>query len=194
MIRPLMKVNDRKARWIIGIFSVIVFIVITFLGRVQLDVDLPFDVHLFAKFNAMINTAVSVLLLGALFAVKIKRYDWHQRLMMVALALSVAFLISYIGHHLFAGDTRFGDANLDGVVDEAEKAAVGAKRIFYLIILLTHIFLAAIILPLVLFTAYRALTAQFEKHKKLARITWPIWFYVAVSGPVIYAMISPYYG
>ncbi len=113
--------------------------------------------------------------------------------MMAALALSVVFLVSYIAHHLLAGDTRFGDANLDGVVDEAEKAAVGGLRLVYFAILITHIFLAAIILPFILFTAYRGLTAEFPAHKKLAKITWPLWFYVAITGPVVYLMISPYY-
>ncbi len=194
MLGPVLKPNDKKARWIIFTLSALIFVVITFLGRVELGRDLPFDVHIFAKFNAVINAVVSVLLVAALFSVKIRRYEWHKRLMMAALTLSVIFLASYVAHHLLAGDTRFGDINLDGVVSAEEKAAVGNARTFYLIVLLTHISLAAIILPLVLFTTYRALTADFEKHKKLARITWPIWFYVAVSGPVIYAMIKPYYG
>jgi Predicted membrane protein len=113
--------------------------------------------------------------------------------MMGALVLSVLFLVSYIAHHLLAGDTRYGDANLDGTVDAAELAAVGSMRYVYLIILLTHIFLAAIILPFILFTAYRGLTAEFPAHKKLAKITWPLWLYVAITGPVVYIMISPYY-
>ena len=76
---------------------------------------------------------------------------------------------------------------------EAEKLAAGAMRMVYLVILITHIILAAIILPFILFTAYRGLTSEFPAHKKLARITWPLWFYVAVTGPVVYFMISPYY-
>jgi len=117
----------------------------------------------------------------------------HKRIMMLALLLSVAFLVSYIAHHLLAGEAKFGDADHDGLVSEAEKLAVGSMRTIYYIILITHIFLAAIILPFILFTAYRGLTGEYAQHKKIAKITWPLWFYVAVTGPVVYWMISPYY-
>ena len=99
--------------------------------------------------------------------------------MMTALILSIIFLVSYIAHHLLAGETKFG--------------GTGAVKVLYLLILFTHIFLAAVILPFILFTAYRALTAEFATHKKLAKYTWPLWFYVAVTGPIVYLMISPYY-
>jgi putative membrane protein len=113
--------------------------------------------------------------------------------MMTAMLLSILFLCSYICHHLFAGETRFGDVNHDGILADIEKASVGSSRIIYYIILGTHIPLAGIILPFILFSAYRALTGEFDKHKKLVRITWPVWFYVAVTGVVVYWMISPYY-
>ena len=113
--------------------------------------------------------------------------------MLTALALSVIFLISYVTHHLLAGEAIYGDANHDGILSDAEAQAVASTRSVYLVILLTHIFLAAIILPFILFTAYRALIAEFPRHKKLARITWPLWLYVAISGPVVYWMIHPYY-
>jgi putative membrane protein len=113
--------------------------------------------------------------------------------MLAALVLSVLFLVSYIAHHLLAGEAKFGDSNHDGLVDEQELLAVGNTRLIYFIILITHIFLAAIILPFILFTAYRALTAEYSLHKKLAKITWPLWLYVAVTGPVVYWMIHPYY-
>jgi putative membrane protein len=109
------------------------------------------------------------------------------------MVLSILFLISYIAHHLLAGETRFGDINHDGILSDAEKTAAGSARIIYYILLGTHIPLAGIILPFILFSAYRALTGDFAKHKKLARITWPIWFYVAVTGVVVYWMIRPYY-
>lgn len=193
MLAPTFQKNDKKARLLIGVFSFVVFAVVVSLSRIKLDVALGFDVHIFAQINAVINSLIAVLLLAALVVVKQGKYALHKKLMMTALVLSVLFLVSYIAHHLLAGDTRYGDANLDGTVDAAEIAAVGSMRYVYLIILLTHIFLAAIILPFILFTAYRGLTAEFPAHKKLARITWPLWFYVAVTGPVIYLMISPYY-
>jgi putative membrane protein len=185
--------NDKKAYWLIGIFSVVVFSVVVLLGKFQLEVDLGFDVHIFATANAFINASIAVLLVAALWAVKNKQYALHKKLMLAALVLSVLFLVSYIAHHLLAGEAKFGDSNHDGLVDEQELLAVGNTRLIYFIILITHIFLAAIILPFILFTAYRALTAEFTLHKKLAKITWPLWLYVAVTGPVVYWRIHPYY-
>jgi putative membrane protein len=193
MIKASIEKNDKMASWLIGIFSVVVFTVVVILGKVKLDVDLGFDVHLFAMANAFINATIAVLLVAALVAVKQKNYLLHKQLMMTALVLSVLFLLSYIAHHLFAGEAKFGDTNHDGLVSDAEKLAVGGIRLIYFVILITHIFLAAIILPFILFTAYRALTAEFPAHKKLAKITWPLWMYVAVTGPIVYWMISPYY-
>ena len=193
MVQAVWKKNDKKARILILSFSAVVFAAVMVLGRVKLDISPGFDVHLFAKANAIINSAVAILLIVALLAVKSKNYVLHRNLMMTAMFLSVLFLVSYIGHHLFAGETRFGDVNHDGIVTDTEKAAVGSSRIIYYILLGTHIPLAGIILPFILFSAYRALTGEFDKHKKLVRITWPIWFYVAVTGVVVYWMIHPYY-
>ena len=185
--------NDKQAKWLIGIFSVIVFSVIVVLSRYKLNIDLNFNVHIFAMINAVLNATTTVLLVAALVAVKNGNYLLHKKLMMTALILSILFLISYIAHHLFAGESKFGDSNHDGIVSPEEILQVGNARLVYFFILGTHIILATIILPFILFTAYRALTAEFETHKKLARITWPLWFYVAVTGPVVYWMISPYY-
>lgn len=193
MLPPVIQKNDKKARFLILLFSAIVFIVIVILGRVQLKIDTGFDVHLFAKINAVINSAVALLLIAALFSVKSGRYLLHRNLMIAAMLLSILFLLSYIAHHLLAGDTRFGDINHDGIVTELEKQAAGSQRIIYYILLGTHIPLAGLILPFILFTAYRGLTGEYSKHKKLARITWPVWFYVAVSGVIVFRMISPYY-
>lgn len=185
--------NDRLARILILTISFVVFAVVVMLSKFKLQVNLSFDVHIFAVANAVINSIVAVLLLAALIAIKKQNVQLHKSLMMTAIVFSVFFLVTYIAHHLLAGETRFGDTNLDGVVSEAEKAAVGSMRLVYFILLATHIILAAVILPFILFTAYRALIGEFDRHKKLARITWPIWFYVAVTGPVVYLMISPYY-
>ncbi|WP_026750349.1 DUF420 domain-containing protein [Sediminibacterium sp. C3] len=193
MLKPVFQKNDRLANWLIGIFSLVVFIVVVILGKFKLDVNLGFDVHIFAAINAFVNATIAVVLVAALIAVKNQRYELHKKLMMGALVLSVLFLLSYIAHHLLAGEAKYGDANHDGIVDEAEKLAAGTMRVVYLIILITHIILAAIILPFILFTAYRGLTSEFPAHKKLAKITWPLWFYVAVTGPIVYFMISPYY-
>jgi putative membrane protein len=193
MLAPVLKKNDKKAARLIISFSIVIFFAVVLLSRVKWEVNLGFDVHLFALVNALINSWVAILLVVALLAVKNKKYELHKRLMLTAMVLSVLFLLSYICHHLFAGDTRFGDINHDGILSDTEKAHAGTKRIIYYIILGTHIPLAGIILPFILFTAYRGLIGEYPRHKKLARITWPIWFYVAVTGVLVYWMISPYY-
>lgn len=193
MLPAVWKKNDKKARIIIFVFSGIVFAAVMLLSRVKWNVDLGFDVHLFATANAVINSCVALILIVALIAVKSKNYILHRNMMLTAMFLSMLFLVSYICHHLLAGETRFGDLNHDGILTEAEKTAVGSSRMIYYILLGTHIPLAGIILPFILFSAYRALTGEFDRHKKLVRITWPIWFYVAVTGVIVYWMISPYY-
>jgi len=185
--------NDKKARVIIFSFSLIIFILISALGKYKLNVNLGFDEHIFAKANAVINSIVAVLLLAGLYFAKTGRYNTHKNIMLTAMALSVLFLLSYVLHHLFAGEARFGDMNHDGIVSEAEKTTVGSIRYFYYVLLSTHILLAGIVLPFILFTAYRALINENTAHRKLAKITWPVWLYVAVTGPVVYLMISPYY-
>lgn len=193
MLAPVLKKNDKQASRLILIFSFIVFAAVVLLSRIKLDVDLGFDVHLFATANAIINSIVAILLVTALIAVKANKYVLHKNIMLAAMVLSVLFLVSYICHHLFAGDTIYGET--DGIkgLSAEELAAAGSMRRVYYIILFTHIPLAGIILPFILFTAYRALTGEYPRHKKLARITWPIWLYVAVTGVVVYWMISPYY-
>jgi putative membrane protein len=174
------KKNDKLAKTLIYLVSTVVFLVVLSLHYLKFtNVNLGFDVHLLAKANAIINGTVSVLLVAALVAVKRKNFELHKKFMKGAILLSVIFLVTYIGHHMFAGETEFPKGN--------------SMRGVYLVILSTHIVLAAIILPFILFTAYRALIAEFPEHKKLARYTWPIWFYVAVTGVIVYFMISPFY-
>ena len=193
MLQPSLTKNDKKARLLIYTVSIVVFAAVVFLSKYKLQVYLGFDVHVFAKANAIINSLVAFLLLAGLYTVKQKNYLLHKKIMLSAILLSVLFLLSYIAHHLLAGDTRYGDVNHDGILSIDEKSMVGNLRMIYYFILITHIPLAAIILPFILFTAYRALTGEYDKHKKLVRITWPVWFYVAVTGVMVYLMISPYY-
>ncbi|MBL7719197.1 MAG: DUF420 domain-containing protein [Flavipsychrobacter sp.] len=179
MLTPSFKKNDKRARLLIYTFSVVVFLVVASLSRVHLQVDLGFDPHVFALANAVINSVVSILLVWALIAIKQKNYETHKRLMMWAMVLSILFLVSYIAHHLLAGETPYGGQ--------------GTIKYVYYVILATHIPLAAIILPFILFTAYRSLIGEYDRHKKLARYTWPLWLYVSVTGVLVYILISPYY-
>lgn len=193
MLSPVLAKNDKKAAWLIGISSFVVFAAVVLLSKFKLTVDLGFNPHLFATFNAFVNSIVAILLALGLIAVKLRKYSLHKKIMFTAMILSILFLVSYICHHLFAGETKFGDLDHSGALDAAETARAGSLRTIYYIILITHIPLAAIILPFILFTAYRGMIAEWPGHRKLARITWPIWFYVAVTGVLVYLMISPYY-
>lgn len=179
MLTPALNKNDKQARILIITVSVIVFVAVAFLSKFTLQVDLGFNVHVFALINAVINSVVTVLLIAAFMAVKNKKYVQHKNMMMAAMVLSILFLVSYIAHHLFAGDTHYG--------------GTGALKGIYYFILLTHIPLAGIILPFILFTAYRGLTGEYANHRKLAKYTWPLWLYVSVTGVLVYLFISPYY-
>ena len=191
--KPVLKQNDKRARMIIWVLSIIVFCGIAFLTSVKLHVKLDFDPHIFATFNAIANSCVAILLVAGLWAATSGKYTLHNKIMLTAIFLSVLFLVSYVCHHLLTGETKFGDLNHNGILSPDEKQVAGSLRYIYYFILITHIPLAGIILPFILFTSYRALSGEYEKHKRLARITWPIWFYVAVSGVAVYLLISPYY-
>lgn len=180
MLKPLLPKNDRLAYIVTGVFTLVLIVVITLLEKVKLDVDLGFDPHWFARINAMLNSAVSLLLVIAVWAVKQRKLILHRNLMMTALVLSFLFLLSYVGNHLFTNPTYY-------------PKDTGIWRTIYLVVLSSHILLAGCILPFVLFTAYRALTADFDAHRKLARWTFPVWLYVSVTGVLVYLMISPYY-
>lgn len=193
MLQPSLQKNDSKAKKLIWVVSIIVFALVATISRVKLHVSLPFNVHVFATINAVLNSLVSLLLLAGLILAKSGKYTAHKKVMITAIVLSVLFLVSYVAHHLLAGETRYGDLDHDGILSLNETAQAGATKYIYYVLLALHIPLAVIILPIVLFTAYRALIGEYEKHKKMVRFAWPLWFFVAVSGVVVYLMISPYY-
>lgn len=172
-------VQPKTASFVIWIITAVVFTAVAVLSRVQVPAPEGWDIHIFAKINAGINSLVSLLLIGGLLSAKSGKWQLHRRIMLSAMILSGVFLLSYILHHLFAGDTKFGGE--------------GLIRPIYCVILITHILLAAGSLPFILFTAYRALAGKYPEHSKLAKKVWPIWFYVSVSGVIVYCMISPYY-
>lgn len=180
-MKPVISKNDPLAkRWIITI-SVILFIAIVLLDskRFQPDITLPFSVYTFAFINSVINSIVTVLLIVGLVLVKRKNLEGHKKVMMAAIIGSVLFLISYVMHHLFADKTSYGGE--------------GILKWLYYFFLITHIILAAVIMPFILWTAYKGLTGEYDKHAKIARITWPLWLYVSITGVLIYWMIQPYY-
>lgn len=193
MLPASLQKNDPRAHRLIWIFSAIVFIAVTVLDRIQLPVDLGFDPHIFAQLSAAVNSAVALLLLAGLWLVKKGQWAAHKKMMLSAMGLSVLFLVFYIAHHLFTGETRFGDLNHDGVLNMEEMQTAGTLRYVYYVLISTHITLAGGVMPFVLYSAYHALTGDYARHKKLVRYTFPIWLYVAITGVLVYFMISPYY-
>lgn len=138
-----------------------------------------FDVSFLPHLNGILNTATSLCLIAGFIFIKQKKESWHRLMMISAFLISSIFLVSYVIYHYQAEPTKFGGE--------------GTLKIIYYFVLLTHIPLAAIVVPFVLFSIYYAITDQREKHKKVVKWTFPIWIYVAITGVIVYLMISPYY-
>jgi putative membrane protein len=173
--------SNRFYVWLIGILSVVVPLLVAFLmfGGNQLTRIEGLDVSFLPHLNAILNTATFSLLVLGFIAVRQKQVAYHRMFMMSAFILSAIFLLSYVVYHSNAVSTKFGG---EGII-----------RYAYFFILITHIILAAIVLPLVLFSFQKGLQMKIEQHRKLVRWTFPIWLYVTTSGVIVYLMISPYY-
>ena len=136
----------------------------------------------------------AILLVLAVVSIKRGNRERHQQLMTVSVILSLLFLLCYVAYHMTSESTIYGDSNHNGTREATELAAIGASYYVYTFLLLTHILLSLIVLPLVLFTYLKGWSGKEASHRKWAKITFPIWLYVAVSGVVVYMMINPYYG
>ncbi len=181
---------EKKYRKLIIALSIIIPVVVAALFGIKVEgVDFSFLPPIYATINGI----TAMVLVISLMAIKNKLIGLHQRLNTFAIILSCAFLIMYILYHITSAETKFGDLNGDGKLDDAEKLAAGSVRYIYYALLISHIALSVIVIPFVLFTYVKGISMKIASHKKLARITWPMWFYVAVSGVVVYMMISPYY-
>jgi putative membrane protein len=186
---------EKKFKGSIIAVSIIIPVAVAVLFSVKLK-DFGIEVEplsFLPPIYASINGLTALILIMGVLAIKNGNKKVHQRFMTAAIACSVAFLVMYIAYHMTAVSAVYGDINADGLLDETEKTNAGSIRYVYLFILLTHILLSIIIIPMVLITYVRALAQQFDRHKKLAKITFPVWLYVAVTGVVVYLMISPYY-
>jgi len=168
--------NEKKYNKVIVILSVAIPLAVAALFGVKIDLELPFFLP---PIYATINAITALVLIMAYVAIVNKKIKLHQRLMQTAIALSLIFLVMYVLYHMTSDSTKFGG---EGVIKST-----------YYIILITHIILSIIVIPFVLITYVRAITNNIERHKKIARITFPVWLYVAVSGVLVYLMISPYY-
>ena len=177
----------------IGVYAVsaVVLILVFVMREVKLPVD--WDVSFLPAVNATLNALTAVALLFSLYYVKQRDYLKHRNANAVALGLSVLFLLCYVAYHFTTQEVQFGDANFDGTLSDEERAAVAGVRPWYLVILITHITLAGILLPFILLTTVRALIGKWTLHRNLARYVWPLWLYVAITGPVVYLLLRPYY-
>uniref|UniRef100_UPI004049A832 DUF420 domain-containing protein n=1 Tax=Gelidibacter sp. TaxID=2018083 RepID=UPI004049A832 len=167
-------------KWIV-VLSIIIPVVVAVLFRVKLS-DFGFNVEpltFLPPIYATINGLTAVLLVIAVWAIKNKKQVLHETLMTTAIGCSVVFLVMYVAYHMTSDSTPFGGE--------------GFIRYVYYFILITHILLSIVIIPFVLITYVRAITSNFERHKKIAKITFPMWLYVAITGVIVYVMISPYY-
>jgi putative membrane protein len=187
--------NDKSIKVIIWITTVVICLAVTVLQMHIFPVPdvIPSFIFKLPMINAILNGTCSVLLIFSLLAIKKRNIPLHRKLNLTAFLLSSLFLVCYVTAHYFIPDTRYGDLDHNGMLDAAESAAVSVIKPIYLVILLSHIFLAVIVFPMVLLSFYYGLTDQREKHKKLTRFSYPIWLYVTVTGVVVYLMISPYY-
>lgn len=178
------------AAWII---SAVVLLLVGAMRRIKIPLPEGMHFDFLPPLHASLNALTAVALIVAFYFVKKKNIVAHRNAIYTAFGLSVMFLLSYVAYHFTTPETIFGDVNGDGVLADAEKLAVATERTVYLVILLTHIVLAAVILPFIMFTFIRAYTGQIEKHKKMAKWVYPLWLYVAITGPVCYWMLKPYY-
>lgn len=169
-------INEKKYNKLIVVLSILIPLVVVILFGVKIDAELPvFLPPIYASTNAL----TALILIFAFIAIRNKKIKLHERLMKFAIMLSVAFLVMYVAYHMTSDSTTFGG---EGVI-----------KYFYYFILITHILLSVIVIPFVLITYVRAITNNIEKHKKIAKIAFPLWLYVAITGVIVYIMISPYY-
>ncbi len=189
------QLSEKKVKIIIYSTTVAVCALVVVLNQkwIPHPDSFPHFIYSLPKLNAFLNGSCSILLLFSLWAIKNKNIERHKKLNISAFILSVLFILSYVTAHYFIPDTKFGDLNHDEIMSPEESNMVSGIKPLYVIILLSHIFLAVAVLPMVLLSFYFGLTDQREKHKKLTRFSYPIWLYVTVTGVIVYLMIAPYY-
>ena len=171
--------SEKFYRRLIIIISVVVFLVVALLSRIEKSDQIPAWAAMLPAINAILNGTTFIILLVSFYFIRRKKIAIHKKLNLLACFLSTLFLISYIKFHSFGIETRFPAEN--------------PLRPLYIFILSSHILLAAIVLPLVLLSLYRGLTMQTVLHRKIVRWSFPVWLYVTFTGVIVYLMISPYY-
>jgi putative membrane protein len=181
---------EKKYKPLVIILSIVIPVVVALLFNVSIE---GIDLHFLPPIYASINGVTALLLILAVVSIKQGNKERHQKIMSFAVGCSVLFLALYVAYHMTSDSTIYGDLNHDGLRDAAELSRVGSSYYVYTIVLLSHILLSLIVLPLVMMTYLKGWANNLNSHKKWAKITFPIWLYVAISGVIVYLMISPYY-
>ncbi len=156
-----------------------VLLLVALMRRVKIPLPTGWDFSFLPPFHATLNALTAIVLIAALYFIKRKNIVMHRRMIYIAMTLSVLFLLSYVAYHFTNEEVRFGGE--------------GTIRYVYFFLLISHIVLAALTLPFILFTFIKAYTNQFEAHRRMARWVFPLWLYVAITGPICYLMLMPYY-
>jgi putative membrane protein len=187
------KALGKKLTIIVWIITALVLFLVGLMREVKIELPQGVSFHFLPPLHAILNSAAALSLLMAIISIKKKNIINHQRWIYVAMGCSLVFLLSYVTYHFTTPETLYGDLDHNGLVSEEEKRDAGVMRIVYLTILLSHILLAALSLPFILLTFVYGFTHQIEKHKKMAKKVFPVWLYVAVTGPIVYLLLQPYY-
>lgn len=174
-----MKVAEKKSMTLINTLSIVIPIVIAILLGIRVKLDLGEWTKILPHVIAVINSLTTIFLLLGLYFIKQKAIQTHQYMMTTAFTLGGLFLVAYVLYHLTNESTSFGGE--------------GGIRYFYYFILVSHILMSLVVLPFVLRAMYFALTKQFERHRKVTKLAFPLWLYVSVTGVIAYLLISPYY-
>lgn len=179
LARPANEALARRLKAVAWVVSAVVLVLVALMQRIRLPLPEGWDTSMLPPFHAAVNAAGAIVLIAALVFIKQGRVGLHRGAMMGAMGLSVLFLLSYVAYHMTNDPTRYGGE--------------GAMRPVYFFLLITHILSAAVSFPFILFTFIAAWTNRFAAHRRLARWVYPLWLYVAVTGPVCYWMLRPYY-
>ncbi|MBC6996537.1 DUF420 domain-containing protein [Neolewinella lacunae] len=185
--------SEKGLKIAVWVVSAAVLLLVGVMRQYKLPVPEGWDVGYLPAVNAALNALTGVALVLSLIFIKRKEVLRHRNANFAALGLSVLFLLCYVVYHFTTPEVKYGDLDHDGILSVTELAAAGSMRTVYLVILLTHITLAGILLPFILLTAVRALVGKYTLHRQMARIVWPLWLYVAITGPVVYLMLRNYY-
>jgi len=190
-VQLLDETKSKKVRLIIIAASIAIPVVVVLLFMIKID---GFNLSFLPGIYATINAVTALVLIAAYVSIKKnKNRVLHRQLVRFALLLSLMFLLLYVLYHMTSESTVYGDLNGDKQLDILERNKVGSTMYPYYFLLASHILLSVLVVPLVLFTYLFAWQGNFERHKKWNRFAFPIWLYVAVSGVIVYLMISPYY-